>query len=80
MFLLIVFIARQAIPLRGDWDEESASEVNSNFHQLLLLRSEEDKSLTKWLDRKQMKYTSPEIQNEMIEVCKCSFPFDFKYF
>ena len=62
------FLARQAIPLRGGWNNESSSEINSNFTQLLMLRTEEDENFVQWLERKQMKYTSPEIQNEMIEI------------
>ena len=71
-------LARQAIPLRGNWKEESAAESDSNFYQLLMLRTEEDKEILKWLDRKQQKYTSPDIQNEMIEVnelCRVLFMF-----
>ena len=33
-----------------------------------MLRGEKDRYLIKWLDIKQHTYTSPEIQNEMIEV------------
>ena len=62
------FLARQAIPLRGGWKNESSSEINSNFTQLLMLRTEEDENFVQWLERKQMKYTSPKIQNEMIEI------------
>lgn len=61
-------LARQAIPLRGTWDESISAERDSNFYQLLMMRSEEDRSLIKWLERKQQKYISPDIQNEMLEV------------
>lgn len=50
------------------WSNKSESEVVSNFHQLLLLRWEDDEMLSNWLSRRTEKYTSPEIQNEMIEV------------
>lgn len=36
------YLARQVQALRGNWDIISAIEINSNFHQLLKLRSEED--------------------------------------
>ena len=59
---------RQGIPLRGDWKETSASEFNSNFHQLNLLRSEDDSKFESWIKDKKWKMTSPEIQNEIVEV------------
>ena len=62
------FLARQALPLRGNWDTDSASEINSNFYQLLKLRSEENPEISEWLSRRTEKYTSPMIQNEMLEV------------
>ena len=58
------FLARQGLPLRGDGDE-----TNSNFHQLLLLRSVEDcPGMSKFLERKQLKYTSHEVQNEFLSI------------
>ena len=63
-----IVLARQAIPLRGNWDQEECAEKDSNFHQLLIMRAEEDEELIKWLEGKQQKYTSPVIQNEIIEV------------
>ena len=56
------FLARQGLPLRGDMDE-----TNSNFYQLLMLRGEDSDGpgLKAFLDKKQLKYTSHEIQNEM---------------
>ncbi|XP_044171572.1 uncharacterized protein LOC122955905 [Acropora millepora] len=62
------FLARQALPLRGNWDTDSASEINSNFYQLLKLRSEENPEISEWLSRRTEKYTSPMVQNEMLEV------------
>ena len=58
---------RQSLPLRGNWDEDSASEVNSNVYQLLLLRTEDDKDIMDWLLQKSFKYTSPDVQNEILE-------------
>ncbi|XP_066914540.1 zinc finger MYM-type protein 1-like [Clytia hemisphaerica] len=63
----IRFLARQSLSLRGNWNEESKSELNSNFYQLLKLRALEDPRIDEWLVRKQQKYTSPEIQNEMLK-------------
>ena len=36
------YLARQALPLRGNWNLETTSEENSNFHQLLRLRSQDN--------------------------------------
>ena len=38
----IRFLARQGLPLRGNWVEKENAEVNSNFNQLLLFRSIDD--------------------------------------
>ena len=40
------------------------SEKNSNFHQLLELRAQENLEIIEWLRKRNDKYTSPEIQNE----------------
>ena len=56
------YLARQAMPMQGDTDEES------NFTQLLKLRGKDQPVLLKWLERKEDKYTSHEIQNEIISV------------
>ena len=31
----IWYLVRQALPLRGDWNIETMSKENSNFHQLM---------------------------------------------
>ena len=62
------FLARQALPLRGNWDKKSKLEIDLNFHQLLLLRCENEKELQTWLDQSTEKYTSPTMQNEMLQV------------
>ena len=67
--MCVIFkLGRQGIPFRGDWKETSASEFNSNFHQLNLLRSEDDSKFESWTKHKKRKMTSPEIQNEIVEV------------
>ena len=58
----IKFLSHQGLALEGD-DNES----NSNFCQALKL-FDSDGSITKWLERKQNKYTSPEIQNEVLRI------------
>lgn len=66
MLLMLIsstkYLARQGIPYRGHSDE------NSNFIQLLKLRSEDVPEIIKWLEKKSSKYTSPQIQNELIEI------------
>ena len=49
--------------LRGDGEEE-----NSNFIQALKMRGEDDLLLLDWIKRKTNKYTSPEIQNEILKI------------
>ena len=48
--------------MQGDTDDES------NFIQLLKLRGKDRPLLLKWLERKEDKYTSHEIQNEIIAI------------
>ncbi len=57
------FLARQALPLRGGGDES-----NSNYMQLLKLRGEDDSRAFQWIKKKTDKYTSGDMQNEMIKV------------
>lgn len=58
------FLARQGLPLRGDGNDE-----NSNLYQLLILRGQDDPELLRWIERKYgRKYTSHEMQNEMLKV------------
>ena len=40
---------------------------NSNFHQLLNLRAQENPEFIEWLRKRDEKYTSPEILNELLE-------------
>ena len=57
----IKFLARQGLPLRGDQGQ-------GNFDQLILLRAEDDPSLLEWIRKKADKFTSPEIQNEILKI------------
>ena len=62
----IQFLARQGLALRGD----GAGEPDSNFNQLLQLRAQDetDGKLAGWMKRKTNKYTSHDIQNEILQV------------
>ena len=55
------FLGRQGLALRGDDNDE-----NSNFIQLLKLRSKDFPELSKWMLKKTDKYLSHDIQNEII--------------
>ncbi len=57
------FLARQGLAFRGDNDES-----DSNFMRLINLRSEDNVRLVDWIQQKTNKYTSGEIQNEMVKV------------
>ncbi len=59
----IRFLARQGLAFRGD-----GSECDGNFSQLLKLRGEEDPSISEWLARKANKYTSHEVQDEILRI------------
>jgi len=59
----IHFLVRQGLALRGDDTED-----NSNFIQLLKLQGEDDPKLSEWFKKKYNKYTSAEVQNEMLQV------------
>ena len=65
----IRFLARSSLPFCGNWSNDSKSEEDSNFHQLLLLRSLDDQDLERWLNSgSKIKYISPEIQNKILEI------------
>lgn len=62
----IKFLARQGLPLRGD----GIGEVDGNLNQLLQLRisEESDSKLADWIKKKSSKFTSHDIQNEMLHI------------
>ena len=64
---MLCIIAQKILPLRGNCNSEHGVEENSNLHQLLLLRAGDDPIIFNWLTQK-TKYTSSEIQNEMLQV------------
>ena len=57
----IKFLARQGLPLRGDLDEN-----DGNFLQLL--KFQDNDLVIDWLQKKCNRYTSHEIQNEILRV------------
>ena len=57
------FLSRQDLALRGDGDGS-----DSNFMRLIYLRSEDDAKLVDWIKQKTDKYTSGDMQNEMVKV------------
>ena len=59
----IRYLARQGLPLRG-----SNKDADSNFTQLLLLRSSDSPVITEWMRKKTNKYISPTTQNECIRI------------
>ena len=59
----IKFLARQGLALRGDLDEN-----DGNFLQLLKLLGDDDGLVHDWLKKKMNKYTSHEIQNELLKI------------
>lgn len=59
----IRFLARQGLALWGDGDES-----DGNFLQLLKLQGQDDDMMLDWLQRKCSKYTSHEIQNELLKL------------
>ena len=64
--MLIFFPRRQALPCSGNCVSEEISEFHSHYHQLMLLRAEDDPSVADWMEKRQ--FMTSMIQNEMIEV------------
>ena len=67
----IVYLARQGLPMRGNWVLEEGGggcERDSNFHQLMLLRASDDPGILEIMQRKTRKYTDHHIQNELLKV------------
>lgn len=58
----VQFLARQGLAFQGHTDAES------NFVQLLKLRSKDRPELLMWLNKTNDKYTSHDIQNELISI------------
>ena len=60
----VQFLARQALPLRGD----KVGEINFNFSQLYYLQAEDNLFLNDWMKWKDDKYPFKDTQNEMMKV------------
>uniref|UniRef100_A0A2S2PFM3 Zinc finger MYM-type protein 1 n=1 Tax=Schizaphis graminum TaxID=13262 RepID=A0A2S2PFM3_SCHGA len=58
----ILYLTRQGLAIRGHTDN------NSNIKQLLKLRSNDSLELDSWLSRTTYKWTSHEIQNEIVSL------------
>jgi len=58
----VQYLGRQGQAIQGDTDEES------NFFQLIKLRARDDAALTQWIKRRGSKYTSHDIQNEILSI------------
>ena len=57
-------LARQGLAIRGDGDE-----CDANFIQLFKFLGQDDvKSINEWLKKKMDKYTSHDIQNELLKI------------
>ena len=59
----IQYLARQRIPLRGHGSDE-----DSNFLQLLMMKSKEFPELKSWLEKKQGKFVTHDVQNEILTI------------
>ena len=70
----VIFLARQGLTFRGSWvsseseNEGASTELNSNFHQLLLLHSKDNPAILEFMQRKKRKYTDHHIQNELLKM------------
>ena len=68
----IRYLARQGLAFRGRFkisDESNEGyEIDSNFIQLLNLRAEDSPLILKWLQKSQDKFTSADIQNEILGI------------
>ena len=60
---IVRFLARQGLVFCGD-----GHECDSNIHQLLLLRSKDLPPITKFMERKRLRYDSHDVQNEFLSI------------
>jgi len=61
VFTSLIFLAKQSLAIRR------SNEEHGNFQQLLQLRAEDNSTLRAWLCRYKT-FTSPQIQNEILEI------------
>ena len=64
--LLNFRVTRNIISWELEWRWRIRKKLN--FYQLLKRIEVDDPRITKWMNKKQLKYTSPHIQNEMLKV------------
>lgn len=68
----IRYLGRQGLALRGRYKAgdtaEERGECDSNFMHLLKIRAEDNPSLLNWMKWLQSRFTSPEVQNEMLSI------------
>ena len=67
----LIYLARQGLPMRGNWVSVEGGigcEEDSNFHQLLLLRANDDETILNIMRQKTCKYTDHHIQNEILQI------------
>ena len=69
----IRYLGRQGLAMRGryktaDSSDKKGGEIDSNFIQLLRTWAEDNPGILKWMDKAQNKFTSPDIQNEMLGI------------
>ena len=69
----IIFLGRQGLAFRGSWVQSETevgggSEVDSNFHQLMLLRAKDDPQILEVMSQKTCKYTDHHIHNELLKI------------
>ena len=75
--LSLLHAARQGlVAIRDKWSNGTICEENSNFYQLLKRLNIGNNQFNTWFERKNIKYTSHEVQNEMLQV---NFHFSNKY-
>ena len=60
--------------MRGHGNQENQTESNSNFVQLMKLWGEDDSRIITWLEKKTDKYTSPDMQNEILKTMALQVP------
>ena len=72
LFQNVVFLARQGLPLRGNWipsdDGSGGCEKESNFYQLMQLRANDDPGMLDIMRRKTNRYTDHHMQDELIKL------------
>ncbi len=65
----IRYLGRQGLALRGHYKIDESGrrgEFDSNLIQLLRTRAEDEPTFLNWLEKSQDKFTSPDIQNEIL--------------